>query len=196
MEGIAEKIRVADGKMSGGLMDAAVMEDGSLQLRVDPKYSFAFGPDTSNFLTAAGFNNFFSGIDSATIDVDKFIREEPKYIAAADHTGGVGNNRVAQAIIDLKQEKTSSGVSIDEFYGYITGKIAIDRQQIDVLVNTKDVSYKELLNKHQNMKGVSLEEEEINMVIFQRALEANSRFVNTVDEMLNLIVNNLGLVGR
>jgi flagellar hook-associated protein 1 FlgK len=44
--------------------------------------------------------------------------------------------------------------------------------------------------------GVSLDEEMTDMIRFQHAYSANARMINTMDEMLDLIVNRLGLVGR
>lgn len=47
-----------------------------------------------------------------------------------------------------------------------------------------------------SMHGVSIDEEMVALVQYQRALEASSRVMTAADEMLNTIVNRLGLVGR
>lgn len=44
--------------------------------------------------------------------------------------------------------------------------------------------------------GVSLDEEMIGLVRYQRSLEAASRVMTTVDEALNVLVNRTGIVGR
>ncbi len=44
--------------------------------------------------------------------------------------------------------------------------------------------------------GVSLDEEMVSLVRYQRSLEAASRVMTTVDEALNVLVNRTGIVGR
>jgi flagellar hook-associated protein 1 FlgK len=44
--------------------------------------------------------------------------------------------------------------------------------------------------------GVNLDEEMTNMITFQRAYEAAARVLNSVDEMLDVLINRTGLVGR
>ena len=45
-------------------------------------------------------------------------------------------------------------------------------------------------------RSVNIDEEMIDMVGAQRAYEASARVINAVDEILDVIVNRLGLVGR
>lgn len=45
-------------------------------------------------------------------------------------------------------------------------------------------------------RSVNIDEEMIDLVAAQRAYEASARMINAVDEMLDILVNRLGLVGR
>lgn len=47
-------------------------------------------------------------------------------------------------------------------------------------------------NSRASMSSVSLDEEMTEMLKFQHAYSANSRFINAIDEMLDVIVNKLG----
>lgn len=51
-------------------------------------------------------------------------------------------------------------------------------------------------DQREAVAGVNLDEEAANMVKYQRAYQAATRLMNTFDEMLELIVTSLGLVGR
>ncbi|MFP4235118.1 MAG: flagellar hook-associated protein FlgK [Nitriliruptoraceae bacterium] len=44
--------------------------------------------------------------------------------------------------------------------------------------------------------GVSVDEEMVDMVRYQRAVEASARVMTTVDQMLDVLVNRVGIVGR
>ena len=47
-----------------------------------------------------------------------------------------------------------------------------------------------------NAHGISLDEEMVNLIRYQRAYEAAGRVITAIDEMIDLLVNRLGLVGR
>ncbi len=46
------------------------------------------------------------------------------------------------------------------------------------------------------MHGVSLDEEMVQMLSHQRALEASSRMMTAVDQAMDVLINRTGLVGR
>jgi flagellar hook-associated protein 1 FlgK len=51
-------------------------------------------------------------------------------------------------------------------------------------------------NQRESVKGVSLNEETVNMIKYQRAFEASARVMTALDEMLDIIINRMGVVGR
>lgn len=55
---------------------------------------------------------------------------------------------------------------------------------------------KNILDERDSISGVSLDEEGINMMNFQKWFNASARMMTTLDEALNTIINNMGLVGR
>lgn len=54
----------------------------------------------------------------------------------------------------------------------------------------------EIANAKDSVSGVNLDEEAMNMMQFNSALTAASRYMTTLDEALNTVINNMGVVGR
>ena len=50
-------------------------------------------------------------------------------------------------------------------------------------------------DRRQSVSGVSMDEEMSNLVQFQRAYQASSRAMSTMDEMLDVLINRTGKVG-
>ncbi len=57
--------------------------------------------------------------------------------------------------------------------------------------NIREVDY-----QRQSVSGVSLDEEGINLIMYNQSLTAASRFMTTLDEALETIVTRMGIVGR
>lgn len=182
---------------SNGKLTAVLNEDNSIEISSSPNTTFAFTSDTSNFLVAAGLNSFFTGTSAADIGVSGFLSNNPEYIATGT-TGAPGDNSIAKLISDLQLKKIdgNTGPSIGSFYGIFIGTMASDKAQVDVFTSTKSMSLNQVSLRLESITGVSEAEELLNMSTLQRTFEANSRFINVVDEMLNTIINGLGTVGR
>ena len=50
--------------------------------------------------------------------------------------------------------------------------------------------------QRESVSGVSLDEELTNMIKFQHAYNSAARMITAIDEMLEVIVNRMGVVGR
>jgi flagellar hook-associated protein 1 FlgK len=50
--------------------------------------------------------------------------------------------------------------------------------------------------RRQSVSAVSLDEEMMNMIKFQHAYNAAARQITAIDEMLDKIINGMGVVGR
>ena len=55
---------------------------------------------------------------------------------------------------------------------------------------------KKLENYRESFSGVSLDEEMSNMLKYQHAYNAAGRFMTTIDDMLNKLIEGTGRVGR
>ena len=74
--------------------------------------------------------------------------------------------------------------------------LGVDAAEADRVALNQAQLVNEFSTSRDSVMGVSLDEEMSNMIKFQTAYNANARMVNVYDEMLDLVVNRLGTVGR
>lgn len=162
----------------------------ALVTKVNNLVSSGYGMDDTAAVSPG--RNFFdpAGTSAFTIKVSEDIRSNPRDIPLADRPGEPGNANIAAKIAKLSQDANFiNGETASQFYSGFLGRIgnlaedAISGQDTTRLVNDQ------LENLRESKMGVNLDEEAVNLVKFQRAFEAASRVVNTVNEMLVTIVN-------
>lgn len=140
--------------------------------------------------------NFFSGTDAASITINPLL--DAASIATASAANQAGNNDIALQIAGLKTFKgmKAGTATLNEFY---------NSQVTDLAVTTKrasDNSYQHGLVVHalgqqrESVVGVSLDEEAANMAKAQKAYQAAARVLTAYDDLLDLVINRMGLVGR
>ncbi|WP_312461290.1 flagellar basal body rod C-terminal domain-containing protein, partial [Proteiniclasticum sp.] len=61
------------------------------------------------------------------------------------------------------------------------------------MVDNQTAVLSQLYNRRESVSGVSIDEEVTNLLKFQRSYEANSRVINTINEMLDTLINRTGV---
>ena len=79
------------------------------------------------------------------------------------------------------------------YYSNLVDQIGNNGSIYNDLVQYQQLTVTETENARQQIMGVSSDEELTNMVKFQNAFNASSRYINVVDEMLEHIINTLGM---
>ncbi|MCM3718467.1 flagellar hook-associated protein FlgK [Fictibacillus phosphorivorans] len=123
---------------------------------------------------------------------------ELDHIAAATNPfGGDGSN--ALKLADVKNSPLNfpgSTSSLQSFYEGAIGKMAVDAQQAVRLTYNSAVLTDSVQQRRLSVSGVSLDEEMTNMIQFQHAYNASARNITVIDEMLDKIINGMGVGGR
>lgn len=81
-------------------------------------------------------------------------------------------------------------------YQSIIGKLGVDAQQANRLTSNTSNLLQSADERRQSVSAVSIDEEFINMIKYQQAYNASARNITIVDEMLDKIINGMGLGGR
>lgn len=87
-------------------------------------------------------------------------------------------------------------VSFDDYFRSAMAELGINSREAAWMRDNQILLTETLINRKDSVSSVSLDEEMANMVKYQHSYAACARVINAMDEMLDVIVNRLGIVGR
>ena len=96
---------------------------------------------------------------------------------------------------DGTQQKVFNGTFV-EFYDNIGNQLGLDIKSSTVLENNYITVANDIANNRDAISGVSLDEEGIDILRYQKAYSASARLMTALDEQLDKVINNMGIVGR
>ncbi|MHC4994236.1 MAG: flagellar hook-associated protein FlgK [Planctomycetota bacterium] len=174
-------------------LSATVTVDGRLEITADSSdFEFSFASDSSGVLAALGVNTFFTGTDASDIRVNQRLVDDPTLLAVArDHL--LGDNGTAEAIARLGDQPVDAlgGLTIVEYWTRHVEDYAVRTDQANESLEAQRIIAQGLEAQRQAVSGVSVDEESINLLAFQRAYQGSARFITVVDEVMQTL---LGLV--
>ncbi len=116
----------------------------------------------------------------------------PKKIAAAKDASSLpADNRNIKDLYALK-DKTLSSLDNKSFYNYyiqIVSDIANEKNRNKSLANDTELLLHTLDDKMQEIAGVNLDEELVNLSQLQRSYEAAARVISVTDKLLETVIN-------
>lgn len=129
------------------------------------------------------------------------------HIAAAMDTPPYNNedNRIALMIVELRSknlftreayDESTGRYGFDEYYRNIILELGKIGMEASITADAQNSMIKELSLKKGAIMDVSIDEEMSNLIRFEHSYNASARMVNVMDEMLDIIVNKIGIVGR
>ncbi|WP_456277627.1 flagellar hook-associated protein FlgK [Bacillus sp. AK128] len=141
---------------------------------------------------------------SKTIAVSNEIQSDTDFIAASfDGNAGDGTNAYKLAEVkDLPLSYTNPSTtggetkSLQGFYQEIIGRMGVNGIESNRMKNNATTLRDTVQYNRDSVSNVSLDEEMTNMIKFQHAYNAAARNITAVDEILDKIINGMGLVGR
>jgi flagellar hook-associated protein 1 FlgK len=145
--------------------------------------------------------NLFTGADASNIRLNALINTTNLAAAGAPAVAGEyepGNNDMANAIAGLKDSKVmnSGTATLNDYYNAQVTKLAGLTSKAKENAANHALVAKALDAQRESVGGVSLDEEAANLAKAQRAYQAAARLLTAFDELLDTIINSMGLVGR
>ena len=156
------------------------------------------GEQGGDFFHIADENNA-----AATITLHEDILNDLKNIAAGGEngTGADSDNENLLALIEQREnreffgEGTSQGTP-DDFLKAIISNLAVDSLQGQRMESSQTIMLRNIESKRESISGVDYDEEMANIVRYQHSYIASARMVTTIDTIMDVTINRLGLVGR
>jgi len=130
----------------------------------------------------------FAGSTAATLSV---VVTNPANLAASGTPGG---NLDGSAALGMSQLGSSTS-GADAAYRALVGTLATDVQRANQQAAVQQAVTNNIDELAQSSAGVSFDEETTNLLTYQRAYQASSRVMSTVDEVLDLLINHTGRAG-
>lgn len=116
------------------------------------------------------------------ITVDPGLLSDPRQVAAAQ-TPNPGDNTNALALAQLQDAQALDGSTFGAFYHTLVTSIGIESQQASHLAEQQQTVLSGLENRREALSGVSLDEEQIDLIRFQQAYNAAAQFIRIADEL-------------
>jgi len=172
-------------------ISAAVNSEGKLTIRTDSATAqFAFAADTSGVLAALGINAFFSGTTARDIAVQQTVSSDPSKFAASRSGIGVDTENVLDLANFLDRPLDSSdGASIGVLYQRLAAETTQASTVSQAVADGARVFESALEGQHLSISGVSLDEETVRLISYQRAFQASARYIATLSDLLGILVN-------
>lgn len=132
------------------------------------------------------------------VTVSKDVDLDLNKIAAASNSNvipGDGGNAIKMAATRNNVKLYAWGSPADFVKSLVTN-LGVDKQEATRVFKNQTVQVKQITVSKESYSGVSLDEEMSDMIRFQQAYNANARMLTTFDELIDIIINKMGLVGR
>ena len=172
---------------------------------IDPNKEY--DPDDPD--ATKGIGNLFESnvggeITAKNIKISEaWIKGTIKINPAKDGSTTGKNDNILAMIDSLKSKKEykANGATIfngtfQEYFTNIGSVLGLDIKSTDSLLDNYTTVATDIANMRDNISRVSLDEEGMNILHYQKSYNAAARLMTALDEAISTIISNMGVVGR
>lgn len=135
---------------------------------------------------------------SSTMAVSSTVELNTKKVAAArSEASGDGDNALSIAalqsslIVGGTGGAASGTYTFNDYYNAVVGTVGLDTTTAKDNVKQMEAVKLQLENRRENISGVSLDQEMIDLIKFQQAYGAAAKLISTVDELLDTLLGTV-----
>jgi flagellar hook-associated protein 1 FlgK len=129
---------------------------------------------------------------AAAMIVDPAVAADPSLVAAAG-VAEEGDNQTARAIAALRDARVLDGdtTTLSQGWSQLVYRVGRDTKSAQDEQASREAIVQQVDALRDEVSGVSLDEEAMHLLKFQRAYEANARFFRIIDESIQTLLNEL-----
>ncbi|MGU3524258.1 flagellar hook-associated protein FlgK [Enterobacteriaceae bacterium C23F] len=110
-------------------------------------------------------------------------------IAASDVMGGgVSNNNNLQKLLDIQDEKLIGKSTLSEAYSTLVGNIGSRAREVKSGIGTAEIDLQSKFDTKQQLTGVDMNEESVNLTMFQQYYAANVQVLQAANTMFDTLL--------
>lgn len=165
------------------------------------RYTVAEGSDGKKYYIYNPYNEFGSesSYSLQNVKLNQKIVDDYSYLPFTTKNLDVDMQR-AEKIVALwntpglnLDPNNATPKDVDNYYTAMVGVISNDGNIYNTIATNQNSAVRELNDKRESKHGVSSDEELSNMIKFKNAYDASSRFINVVTDMLDTLINRVGV---
>ncbi|HCA19904.1 MAG TPA: flagellar hook-associated protein FlgK, partial [Treponema sp.] len=155
--------------------------------------------DAVNALAGAQFGVAPVLNPSAYIQVNDRIHTDVQSVAAAlpnlQGTADAGDGRAAVAIASIRNSNVMVGKSrtFDDYFADSVTNVGLKGEQAANMLASQNAIMNDLTALRDSISGVNIDEELADIIKFQHGYNAAARFISVQDELLDTLINRLGV---
>jgi len=173
-------------------INAAFNAQGQITVTADAGYEFSFSDDSSGALAALGVNTLFSGSDAKDIAVRDGLMSNPSSLMVGRLVNGeIVENGTALEISGLRDGTLSAlgGITLSEYWSDSVQSVASNASIAVTNAEAGQIVRESLEAQRASLSGVSVDEESINLLNYQRQFQGAAQVISTADELLQTLIS-------
>jgi flagellar hook-associated protein 1 len=123
-----------------------------------------------------------------TVNIN-FEYQDQAFSGVGDGENALKIGQLREGMITKPDVYGNNTQTIGEFYASMIGNLGVERNEVSSALETQTFIREQLYNEQQQVSGVSLDEEMVNMIKFENAYQASAKFISSIDRMLEILMN-------
>ncbi|HHK9552658.1 flagellar hook-associated protein FlgK [Enterobacter sichuanensis] len=120
--------------------------------------------------------------------ISRKITSAQEFAASDSATGGPGNNKNLEEMLKIQKEALIGNDTLSAAYASLTGKIGESAREVKAYATSAETDLRTKYDTKQALSGVNMDEEYINLGMFDQYYKANAQLLKTATDMFDTLL--------